>query len=143
MQRVLVGWILLLLAAVSTAGETGRLEVRVDAIRNDQGQVFVSLFNTAEGFPGGPEAAVTTLNSKPVNGLVTVTFPDMPYGDYAIAAFHDEDGNGKLKTVYGTIPVEGIGISRDAKGVMGPPQFKDASFRLAGAELKVDVSIRY
>ena len=46
-------------------------------------------------------------------------------------------------SVYGTIPIEGVGISRDAKGIMGPPKFADASFSLNAAAITVAVSIKY
>ena len=143
MRRLVMGWVLATISTAALAGETGKIEVRVDAIRNNDGQVFVSLFNKAEGFPGGAEAAIQTLSAKQSDGQATVTFVDVPYGDYAIAAYHDEDGNGKMKTVYGTIPVEGIGISRDAKGIMGPPKFADARFALNSAAITVAVSIKY
>ena len=143
MYRLLASLVLSLLAVAVPAADTGRIEVKVDAIRSDDGQIFVSLFNKAEGFPGAAGAAFRTLQAKQANGTATVTFEDLPYGDYAVAAHHDEDGNGRMKTVYGTLPLEGIGISRDAKGVMGPPKFADASVRLEQPVLTVNVSIRY
>jgi len=67
----------------------------------------------------------------------------LPYGNYAVAAYHDEDGNGRMKTVYGTIPLEGIGVSRDARGVMGPPKFEDASVTLDSEQLLIELRINY
>lgn len=143
MRRLLPAIAMALLALTASAAGTGSIEVKVDSIRSDDGQIFVSLFNKAEGFPGSAGTAFKTLSAKQANGAATVTFTDLPYGDYAVAAHHDEDGNGKMKTVYGTIPVEGIGISRDAKGVMGPPKFADASIRLDQPAITITVSVRY
>lgn len=137
----IAGLVLGLLSIVAAAGETGSLEVRVDGIRNDSGQVFVSLFNSDEGFPG--DKALQTLQTRQADGRAVVTFENLPWGEYAVAAYHDEDGNGKMKTVYGSIPLEGIGISRDAKGVMGPPKFKDAKVELNSAAMTIDVHIKY
>lgn len=143
MRTLLLGLILLTMVAPTGAAQSGAIEVRVTAVRNDDGQVFVSLYNQAEGFPGKEEKALQTLTAKQAGGLATVVFEGLPYGEYAVAAYHDEDGNGKMKTVYGSIPVEGVGISRDAKGVMGPPRFKDAAFELAAERLTIDVRIHY
>ena len=139
----LAGLSLLLLAQCALAEETGRIEVEVDGIRSDEGQIFVSLFDRAESFPGDASGAFRTLSARQAGGRATVVFADVPKGAYAVAAHHDEDGNGKMKTVYGTIPLEGIGISRDAKGVMGPPKFDDAKFALDSAAVSITVHIHY
>ena len=120
------------------------LDVRITGLEHDNGQIMVSLFNQAEGFPGkGQEAAMETLTTTPENGEAAVRFESLPCGEYAIAAHHDEDGDGKMKTVYGTIPLEGVGISNDAKGVMGPPKFEDAKFDLAPESGQVEIIVRY
>lgn len=144
MLRVsVVGLVVGLMSAMALASETGRIEVHVESLRSDAGQVFVSLFNREEGFPGGEEPPFRTLVAKPLKGQVTVVFEDIPYGEYAVAAHHDEDGDGKMKTVYGTIPLEGIGISRDAKGMMGPPRFKDAKVDLNSVALGIVIHVNY
>ncbi len=53
----------------------------------------------------------------------------MPAGRYAVIAYHDEDGNGRLNLRFGMIPVEGYGLSNDPE-VAGPPRFQDAAFEL-------------
>jgi len=135
--------LLVLLSPLVLAGEEGSIEIRVEGLRNDEGQVFVSLFNQAEGFPGGKEPPFRTLGAKSVNGKATVVFENIAYGEYAVAVHHDEDGDGKMKTVYGTIPQEGIGISRDAKGMMGPPKFNDARFDLQSATVVMTIKVTY
>lgn len=134
---------LALAALQAVADGQGDIEVRVEGVRSDAGQVFVTLFDSDEGFPGAEGAGVGTLSARQVDGTAVVVFENVAYGEYAVAAYHDEDGNGKMKTVYGSIPLEGIGISRDAKGVMGPPKFKDAKFPLDSAAASVTVTIRY
>ncbi|WP_454891479.1 DUF2141 domain-containing protein, partial [Alloprevotella tannerae] len=56
----------------------------------------------------------------------TVTFTDLPKGEYAIAIFHDENGNGTMDFGKMGIPIEKFGFSNDAKCVMAPPAFEDA-----------------
>ena len=57
-----------LLSSLALASEAGSIEVRAEGLRNDDGQVFVSLFNREEGFPGGDEPPFRTLITKSVNG---------------------------------------------------------------------------
>jgi uncharacterized protein (DUF2141 family) len=48
----------------------------------------------------------------------------------AIAVFQDNDGNGKLTKSQMGIPREPYGFSNNARGILGPPKFKQAAFEL-------------
>ena len=49
---------------------------------------------------------------------------------YAIAAYHDANGNEKLDSNFFGVPKEGYGFSNNASGFFGPPSFEKAAFRL-------------
>ncbi len=90
-------------------------------------------------FPGcedDPRARRATVS---VAELGSLRFGDLPSGDYAVALFHDENGNGKLDTSLG-IPREGIGFSNNPRLLFGPPRFAAASF--AVTNLAVDETVR-
>ena len=44
-----------------------------------------------------------------------------------VQAYHDEDGNGRLRKGLFGIPTEAIGFSRDARVRLGAPSFEDAA----------------
>lgn len=67
---------------------------------------------------------------------VSVTFTDVPPGTYAMTAYQDMDGDGRMATGPFGIPSEPVAISRDAKGMMGPPAFADAAFTVADQPVK-------
>ena len=118
------------------------LTVVVKNLRSDQGEVKLALWLGAEGFTDA-DTAVAKLTVVPSGGQAKVTFPDLPPGTYALASYHDENGNGKFdKTLIG-LPEEGLGFSNGAWIKLGPPSFKDAAIKL-GAEPKIAViSLRY
>jgi uncharacterized protein (DUF2141 family) len=125
----------------STTTETGELIVMVKGFKSTDGQLMVALFNKAEDF----------LTKDPYKGSVTtisaseemVKFPNLPYGDYAIAVIHDMNKDGKLdKNVLG-IPTEGYGFSNDAIGKYGPPTFLEASFVFAGRDEAKIINLEY
>jgi uncharacterized protein (DUF2141 family) len=64
-------------------------------------------------------------------------------GTYAVAAFHDENGNGKLDRGMFGIPKEGVAASNDARGHMGPPKWDDAKFVYKGELLQLRIRIAY
>ena len=67
---------------------------------------------------------------------------DLPIGEYAVRAFHDENNNGKLdKGMFGQ-PIEGWGVSNDARGFMSAPPFKKMLVKVDKA-MKIAFKIDY
>ena len=77
-------------------------------------------------FPGAG-GSVAGFNLAARRGTVAVVLKDLPEGEYAVVAFHDENGNGELDRNVLGIPTEGHAFSNDATGRMGPPAFADAA----------------
>jgi uncharacterized protein (DUF2141 family) len=103
------------------------ISVELHDFRNDTGQAGCSLYAQEDGFPSDPKKADQETWCQISKQLATCTFSQVAIGTYAIACFHDEDGDGALKM--GTFgPKEGTVVSNNAKGFMGPPKFKNAKF---------------
>ncbi len=81
-----------LLSGAAPAGY--RLTVEVENVRKAQGIVSVLVFNTAQGWPEKFSAALWAKARAAHKGVVEITVPDLPAGDYAVAALHDENTNG-------------------------------------------------
>ncbi|HEY6461459.1 MAG TPA: DUF2141 domain-containing protein, partial [Polyangiaceae bacterium] len=113
---------------------TGALSVHLVGLRSDRGRGGCMLFGSEKGFPSDPGAALQKTWCAIGNGEARCRFEPAAAGIYAVACFHDENGNGKLDTGLFGIPSEGTVVSNEAKGFMGAPKFKDAKFSLpAGA----------
>jgi uncharacterized protein (DUF2141 family) len=97
-------------------------------MRSDKGLLYLSLYNSAEGYPKKSSAAFRLSYASILNGKCTIVLDKIPKGEYAIACYHDENNNKKLDTNFFGAPVEGTGASNNAKGSLGPPKFKDAKF---------------
>ncbi|BAO74254.1 DUF2141 domain-containing protein [Winogradskyella sp. PG-2] len=107
--------------------ETYSLEVKVEELDSNKGQMFISIYNTETEFLG---KSYKGTKSKITNNSCVVTFEDLPKGTYAVSIFHDENNNGKLDSNFMGIPKEDYGCSNNARGFMGPPKWKDAKFQL-------------
>lgn len=59
-------------------------------------------------------------------GNAVARFGAVTPGRYAVGAFQDVNGNGRLDFGRMGAPTEPWGFSRDAPAVMGPPSFSDA-----------------
>jgi len=69
-------------------------------------------------------------------------FADLPSGNYAIALFHDENGNGRIDTRFG-IPTEGVGFSNNPRMWFGPPSFSAAHFAVTNQPIGETVRLKY
>ncbi len=115
---------------------TGTIEVVIDDVKKEKGQLLVSLFLSSEGFPNDPDKAFRSEVLKVDRKKFTIVFEDVPAGNFAISAFHDTDEDFELdKGMFG-IPSELWGVSKDAQGFMGPPSFGQARLELAPGERK-------
>jgi uncharacterized protein (DUF2141 family) len=125
------------------APQTGAITVRVNGLRSNEGQVGCALYSSAKGFPKDASAALETRFCPIDKNSSACVFRPVPPGTYAIACFHDENGNGKLDTGLFGIPKEGVCASNGATGFMGPPSFGDAKFDTSGTPRDVSVRMKY
>jgi uncharacterized protein (DUF2141 family) len=79
-----------------------------------------------------------------VNGEpgATAVFENMATGTYAIAAFLDENGNGKMDTNFLGIPREKYGFSNNARPLMRAANFKEASFIVGNKESTISIKLK-
>jgi uncharacterized protein (DUF2141 family) len=117
------------------------IRVVVTGLENARGLVSIGLHGPSDDFPS-PAAMVEGRNVPAAAGEVTVTFRDVPPGRYAVAVFHDVDGDGALDTGALGLPAEPYGFSRDARGRFGPPDFDRAAFDLGDGAVEVRVALR-
>lgn len=129
--------------ADGTRSNSGTIHVEVGGLRNSSGEARVNLYNSKAGFPSQPQKAFKTLTGRIENEAAVVEFKDIPFGEYAIAVLHDENGNKKMDFNWLMMPKEGIGASNNPKGVLVPPGYDDARFRLDADEISIKIRMRY
>ena len=132
---------ILLLGAAPATGAT--LTVKIAGIRSDRGSIYCELFARPDGYPKDASQAAQTQKVAIHQRAASCLFEGVTPGTYAVAAYHDENGNGKLDTNFLGIPSEGVAASNDAKGTMGPPSFEKAKLAVTGAELGITIHLSY
>lgn len=130
---------------IATSVAAADLEVSIEGLRSDEGNVRVSVHRrgAAADFPNGD--GVAGAFRKADSDGARFVFPDLAPGDYAVAAFHDEDADAELNTNALGLPTEGYGFSNDARGMMGPPGFDAAAITVGASTdgLTIIVPIAY
>ncbi len=142
---IIIGLVALAWLAPAPAMAAGQatLTVELAGFKNDHGKAVLALFGSKNGFPNKIGNAVRRVSVNIKGGRARIVLKGVSPGTYAVAVFHDENGNGKLDTSWIGRPTEGVGMSNNARGRRGPPKFKDASFKLQGPNKKIRISIRY
>jgi len=122
-------------ASAEPAGDTLTLTFETGSTT---GTVMISVFNSEATYSGGTPVAATALSAS---GPVVAVFENLPAGDYAVKAFHDVNGNGRMDTNPFGMPVEPYAFSNNARGNMGPAGWDRAHFAVSGATAQT-ISIR-
>jgi uncharacterized protein (DUF2141 family) len=146
----LLGVVAVSQTVLPASAEQSSVTVNISGARSQKGNVVVCLWSKEnKDFPICSSAAAyksTTLKANSSN-LVT-TFQNVPSGEYAISAFHDENGNGKLDTNWMGMPKEGIAAPNMDKeknqnqGRRERPSFDKMKFNL-NSSTTVSVSFMY
>ncbi len=128
--------------AAGGAMPTADLTLSIDNLRSDRGSVMICVTAQPRAFPdcAGDAKARRLIIDAAQAGSIAVT--GLAPGDYAVAAIHDENRNGKLDKRL-VVPREGFGFSRNPPIRFGPPAFSDASFDLAAGPAHQTIRMKY
>ncbi len=117
------------------------LNVTVSGLRSGQGSVHVAVYDAADRFPKDGESLADAVVAAV--GEVTVKFKDLAAGKYALAVYHDENGNNEFDQGIFGVPLEGYGFSNNASVFFGPPDFAAAAVTLAEPAANIKIRMRY
>ncbi|QJD81088.1 DUF2141 domain-containing protein [Spirosoma rhododendri] len=120
------------------AAPKSSLKITVQNVQEQQGNLFVAIFKPGASFPQG----------KPFEGKkvgisgesTTITFPVEP-GDYAVAIYHDVNGNGKMDKNMLGIPKEPYGFSTNFKPKMSAPKFTDCQVTVGETTKAISIKL--
>ena len=146
----------LLVFSISGALSTGRageivcegegvegIFVVVQSLRSANGLVTVELYNDdPEGFikkAGRLERRRVAVSDEETKVCFNVPKP----GTYAVAIYHDENGNKKFDKNFIGLPTEGFGFSNNPKIFFGPPDHDEAAFEVGSEPVTIHIDVTY
>lgn len=119
----------------------GDLTIILTGFRNNNGFARMSVANSKQGYID-EKKAYCGIKSRLTNKRVEVVLKNIPYGEYAISAFHDESGTGQIrKNIYG-IPLEAYGFSNNMRGKLSPPDYEKVRFLLNKHAVIVTIALK-
>ena len=118
------------------------LVVMVDNLRSGEGLLRLALYDRAELFPKQGEGRFK-IDLPARAGRMEVVFPGLAPGRYALALFHDENGDNIFDQGLFGLPQEGYGFSRDAPVFLSAPSFDQAAVDVAEPSRIITVHLSY
>jgi uncharacterized protein (DUF2141 family) len=121
------------------------LRIHVDGFRNTRGNLGTVLFTSPAGWP---ENLAKTYRHGPApidkaTRTALAVWPDLPPGDYAVAAIHDENSNHKLDRNLIGIPKEGFGFANNPHVAFSAPPFRAAIVHVACPATDITIHLQY
>jgi uncharacterized protein (DUF2141 family) len=129
----------LLLVGVPGRARATDVVAQVSGVIGGLGSLRVGVC-TAEEYQSRKCSYTAQVPAQP--GSMSITVPNVTPGRYAVIAHHDRDDNGRVKTNWLGIPIEGVGVSRNAMGRLGPPGFDEVAVDIAGDRMTFDIILR-
>ncbi len=123
-----------LACCAATPASALELTVEMRGAPSAQGQVSLALFGTAATWL--KEGQALQVARAPASPLVRITLKELSPGRYALTAFHDENGNGKLDANFLGVLKEAYGFSRGVRH-----RTRSTNFDEAAVDLRADLTI--
>ena len=127
----------LALMALALPAEAATLVIRAEGLRAADGMVYVGICDRSFDEATCPYRD----RARARAGTVEFRVPNVKPGSYAIAIFHDLNGNAKLDRNLIGLPNEPYGFSNDV-GRRGIPSFEGALVPVRDPSTSVTVTIR-
>ncbi|HZH07693.1 MAG TPA: DUF2141 domain-containing protein [Lautropia sp.] len=104
------------------------LDLKVENVKGTSGHLRVAVYGSSADYRKTP---VKAIKAAAVSDPVSIRIAGLEAGDYAIALFHDRNGNEKLDSNLMGIPTEPYGFSGSTRNLMGPAKWEQARFTVA------------
>ncbi len=129
--------------ACDTSSTQVRLQVRVLGVAKPKGNVTITVYpDSSERFlsKGGKLARQRVPAAAP---LTSACFALPAAGSYAIAVYHDANGDHDFNRSFVGMPDEGFGFSRNPKTKLGLPGLSEVRFAAAVGDNPVEIRLSY
>ena len=140
MKNTFIQKILFLLVLFFSSVVLSHGTVIIPNVEHNKGYIDIKIYDSKDSFLKEDEA-VEAVRKKVNKGKVVVPLTKIHEGKIAIVVYHDEDGDGELKTGLFWRPKEGFAFSNNYNP-KGPPKFKKAAIILEHG-VPVEIELNY
>ena len=132
--------LLAFLAAVAV--QAAELRITISNVLPQQGDLLVTLFDRAQGFPDQPATGQPSMKVKPTGNTVQLSFNNLAEGRWAVMVLQDLNGNGRADYSLVGFPKEPYGASNNKLPRLAPPKFEEALVQVGAQGAAVTIELR-
>ncbi len=114
-------------AALPSAALAADLDLKIENVRGPAGELRVGVFGSEADYR---KTALKAVKAPASGDPVSIRIPDLAAGEYAVAVFHDKNGNQKLDSNMLGIPKEPYGFSGSDRKPAGAATWEQAKFKI-------------
>ena len=114
----------LLGSSTSAFMSSGSLVLKIENINSSDGFIWIGIYDSEQNYLIKEKGIIEGYRVNQL-GEMTLNIDSLNFGNYAIALFHDENGNGKLDRNVIGIPSEPYAFSKKEKSKWRVPKFKE------------------
>ena len=120
-----------------------RLRLEVTHVRAATGKVVMTVYPDVPARFLAPKGKLARVRLPAVAPVTPGCFELPGPGHYAVAVYHDSNGNDRFDRSLVGLPAEGYGFSNDAPTPTGLPSFEAVRFAVKAGETTVRIAMRY
>lgn len=131
-----------MLSPAAGTADDGLLIVNIRNLETGKGEVHIALYDLEAKFMVTEQRLAGLAVPVKSTESLQVSLGRFPLGDYAIAVFHDLNGNGELDKNTLGIPTEPYAFSNNPRAKWRAPTFREARFQLREPKQVVDIELK-
>lgn len=115
----------------------------VEDVRKAEGTITADLHGDDPDKFLGKGQKLDRIRAPAVTGQTLMCIPVAKAGVYAIALYHDEDGDTKFDKTWIGLPKEPFGLTNDPKIRLAKPKHEEVAFEVTGPLTPVSATLRH
>ncbi|MCB0547279.1 MAG: DUF2141 domain-containing protein [Phaeodactylibacter sp.] len=135
-------WMSLMLSPATGVVDKSLLIVNIHNLETGKGEVHIALYDSEVKFMVTEQRVAGLAIPVKSKEKLQVPLGAFPPGDYAIAVFHDLNGNGELDKNALGIPVEPYAFSNNPRAKWRAPTFRETQFKLREPKQVIDIEMK-
>lgn len=128
-------------ATAPSATTNGQLIIEVDHVEIAKGKIWIGIYDSKDNYLVKERAIIKELSIQE-KGKAEIHIPELPYGTYAIALFHDINENDELDQNMWGVPTEPYAFSRPPVSKWRIPYFHEVAFHFSSNRQHIKASLR-